>query len=111
MRWFIAIDGQECEDPGPIDGAIRQDLTDSTIGTFDVYRPITVAGICRGTNSSTPLTSGDHVLSLGVGSCVFSEEEVVLASADVVTGYNSVSRFIIEELPNQDDACDVITSP
>ena len=109
MRWYIAIDGEECQDPGPIDGAIRQDLSDSSVGTFDLYRPISVAGFCRGTNSSTPLSGGDHVISLGVGACAPTDDEE-LNMADVVIGYNSVSRVIIEEFPNQPEkGCDITT--
>ncbi len=109
-RWFIAIDGEECSSPGPIDGAIRQDLSDSSIGTFDLYRPISVAGICRGTNSSTPLVGGDHVISLGVGACAPTEDGDDIPTSDVVTGYNSVSRIIVEELPNQNEE-NCITPP
>ena len=29
MRWYISINGSECEDPGPIDAAIRADLLES----------------------------------------------------------------------------------
>lgn len=101
VRWYIAIDGEECADPGPVDGAIRQDLSDSGIGTFDLYRPMSIAGICRGTNSTTPLANGDHVISLGVGACEPADDGSLIPTSTVVTGYNSVSRFIIEELPNQ----------
>lgn len=87
--------------PGPIDGAIRQDLSDSQIGMFDLYRPMSVAGVCTGTNTTASLAEGDHVISLGVGPCDPTNADDVIASADVVTGYNSVSRIIVEELPNQ----------
>ena len=100
MRWFITIDGQECSDPGPIDIAIRQDLTDLDEEIrFDDYRPASVVGYCRG-NESGGFTAGTHTIGLSVGMCLNSDGEEFTTS-EVVTGYNSVSRFIIEEVPNQ----------
>ena len=100
MRWFITIDGQECSDPGPIDVALRQDLTNLNEDSwFDDYRPASVVGYCRG-NEAGGLSAGSHTIGLAVGGCLNAEDED-LTTSDVVTGYNSVSRFIIEEVPNQ----------
>lgn len=105
MRWFITIDGQECSDPGPIDIALRQDLTDLDEEMwFDDYRPASVVGYCRG-NDSGGFSAGSHTIGLSVGACLNTEDEDFTTS-DVMTGYNSVSRFIIEEVPNQNqDEC------
>ena len=106
MRWFITIDGQECTDPGPIDIALRQDLTDlDEEDWFDEYRPVSVVGYCRGSSGSGGFASGTHTIGLSVGACLETEGQEFTTS-DVITGYNSVSRFIVEELPNQNqDEC------
>ena len=96
MRWFITIDGEECSNPGPIDVAVRQDLSELGGDFFDEYRPASVVGYCRGSASSN-LTVGVHTIGLSVGACV----EGLLDTSQVMTGYNSVSRFIIEELPDE----------
>ena len=100
MRWFITINGQECLDPGPIDIAIRQDLTDLDEDIrFDDYRPASVVGYCRG-NEAGGFSAGSYTIGLSVGACSNSDNEEITTS-EVMTGYNSVSRFIIEEVPNQ----------
>lgn len=79
-------------------------LQDLTVGPlrvqFNHRRPGTVAGICRGVTSGQLLAPGEHEIGLMVGEC-----EGFLESYEVLTGYNSVSRFIIEEIPDQDAAC------
>ena len=101
MRWFITINGEECTDPGPIDVAIRQDLTDiNQDNWFDEYRPASIVGYCRNTTSSS-LSASPHVIGLSVGACVDTDAP----TSEVMTGYNSVSRFIIQELPDQGQEC------
>ena len=103
MRWYITINGEECVDPGPIDAAIRQDLAIGFLTVqFDLRRPGTVAGICRGTTEGNLMPSGTYTIGLTVSNC-----EAFVGSFDTLTGYNSVSRFIIEELPDR-DPCKVI---
>lgn len=100
MRWFITIDGKECSNPGPIDVAIRQDLSELGGNTlFEEYRPASVVGYCRGSASSN-LTVGAHTIGLSVGACADSAG-LDFTTSEVLTGYNSVSRFIIEELPDE----------
>ena len=105
MRWFVTVDGEECADPGPIDIAIRQDLTELDMeDQFDDFRPASVVGYCRG-NSLGGFSAGSHTIGLSVGACLNTDDEDFTTS-DVMTGYNSVSRFIIEEVPNQNqDEC------
>lgn len=99
MRWFITINDEECADPGPVDAAIWQDLTTGPLAQpFDLRRPGTVAGICRGGEAGW-LSPGEHTIGLSVGQCDGLE------SFSVLTGYNSVSRFIIEEIPDQAPDC------
>ena len=101
MRWFLTFDGEECIDPGPIDVALHQDLSDiNQASWFDEYRPASIVGFCRGTNSSS-LSTGSHTVSLSVGACAGLD----LSTSQVLTGYNSVSRFIIEEFPDEDQKC------
>lgn len=101
MRWYITLNGEECEDPGTIDAAIRQDLTDGGLTEqFDLHRPASVVGVCRGTPSSPSLPSGGYTIGLVAGECTG-----FFATYDVLTGYNSVSRFIVEEIPDQDPSC------
>jgi len=45
VRWFVTIDGRECASPGPIDGAVVQDLSLSFRG-YDIARPASIVGIC-----------------------------------------------------------------
>ena len=100
MRWFITIDDEECADPGPIDAAIFQDLSGPQSVQFDLRRPGTVAGICRGGEGGW-LSPGEHTIGLSVGQC----ETLLPVTYNVLTGYNSVSRFIIEEVPDQAPDC------
>ena len=104
MRWFITINGEECSDPGPIDVALRQDLTEiNQANWFDEYRPASVVGYCRSIPSGS-LSAGGHVIGLSVGACG-DTEGLDIATSEVMTGYNSVSRFIIEELPDENQQC------
>ena len=104
MRWFITIDGLECSDPGPIDAAIRQDISDldSEDDYFDLHRPASVVGICRGNVVNATIPAGEYEVGLEVGGCVTEEG---ISGSDTLTGYNSVSRFIIEEIPDQSTLC------
>lgn len=105
MRWFITVNGEECSDPGPIDVALRQDLSDvNQANWFDEYRPASVVGFCRGTSTGSKLSSGSHTIGLSVGACA-DAEVLDISTADVLTGYNSVSRFIIEEFPDENQQC------
>ena len=95
------VNGEECADPGPIDGSIRQDLTaDRFTVQFDTRRPSTITGICRGTGGGGGLEPGVHNIGLSVGECPNFVE-----THNVLTGYNSVSRFIIE-IPDKDPQCE-----
>ena len=100
MRWFVTINSEECSDPGPIDIALRQDLTEiDQADRFDEYRPASVVGFCRGSTSGS-FSAGTHTISLSVGPCKGSEG-LDFSTSDVLTGYNSVSRFIVEEFPDE----------
>ena len=102
MRWFLTIDGQECSNPEVIDAAIKQDLSPRT-QPFDTRRPAAVSGICYGpdgNNVNTPFIAGKHNVQLFVGPC-----DGTNATSPVMTGYNSLSRFILEEVPAPSSDC------
>lgn len=100
MRWEVTIAGANCSDPGTIDAAITQDLSDITT-PVDIRRPATVMGICRGVEGVEPgMPPGQYTVGLRVVPCAGGGGGMY----NVVTGYNSVSRFIVEEIPDQDEA-------
>jgi hypothetical protein len=70
MRWYITIDGAECGDPGPIDAAIRADLEESGTPQFDLRRPATISGICRGQSTEAIFSAGTHTFGLVASPCV-----------------------------------------
>lgn len=106
VRWYLTIDDEECSDPGPIDIALVQDL--SSIGEDFVYnltRPASVVGICHAAGGTT-VGTGLHTVELRVGPCEdVGEFGNVPDPSDSVTGLNSVSRFVIEEIPGSEAAC------
>lgn len=104
MRWYITIDDEECSYPGPIDVALVQDLTDISY-SYDLIRPASVFGICSQTGGM-PVDSGVHNVDLWVGLCDDAGEVGdVPGPSDTVTGLNSVSRFVIEEIPAEKGDC------
>lgn len=46
MRWYISIDGHECENPGPIDAAIRADLLESGSKLHFTYSHPSLVCVC-----------------------------------------------------------------
>ena len=106
MRWFVTLNGRECSDPGPIDAALVQDLTDiNPVRPNDLRRPTSIMGICRGFGGERT-RRGNYNVELMVGACQGGEgnNQVVPDPSSTVTGYNSVSRFIVEEIPDQSDS-------
>lgn len=108
MRWFLTLNGQECADPGPIDIALAQNFPGTTI-TYDLTRPASIVGICRGIEGGALLAPlGDYSVELMVGPCARTDMgngAVVPEPAHTTTGYNSVSRFVVEEIPDSRHDC------
>ena len=109
MRWYLTIDNMECSDPGPIDAAYVQDLSDTVISAENnLHRPTTVAGICNQAGGA-PLEAGDRLVELHVGLCQDTQGTgTVPEPSSTITGYNSVSRIVIEEIPaipDSESAC------
>ena len=103
MRWYITIDGEECLNPGPIDVALVQDLTGFPY-TYDLFRPASVFGICH--PGRVQLGTGEHIVELHVDYCEdVSGMTIPPNPSDTITGLNSVSRIVIEEIPQERGSC------
>ncbi|XP_077995959.1 collagen triple helix repeat-containing protein 1-like [Glandiceps talaboti] len=81
-RWYFTFDGSECNNPLPIDYALH------THNSHNMHFGSSVEGFCFG----IPAGRVDVEFRMTTG-CQG------LASADVYTGWSSVSRIIIEEVP------------
>jgi len=81
-RWFITFNGAECSGPLPIDAVnyIRQ-------GGQDNHRPGAIEGYCEN------IHKGTIRVGINIGNCAG------YGNVDGYTGWNSVSRLIIEEVP------------
>lgn len=103
MRWYITIDDTECRNPGPVDAAVQQALGIPEDRVFDLRRPAAISGICYGprNDSDTTFTAATHNVKLLVGPC----EGTNAVTYTVSTGYNSISRFIIEEIAEPASDC------
>ncbi|XP_035693974.1 collagen triple helix repeat-containing protein 1-like [Branchiostoma floridae] len=84
MRWFFTVNGEECNNPAPIDGVVY------TTGV-NVHRVSTIDGLCYN------LPTGPLTVTLNVGTCADGH-----AGGDAYTGWNSYSRVILEELDMAD---------
>ena len=81
-RWFITFNGAECSGPLPIDAAlwIRNRNTDD-------HRHGAIEGYCDN------IRKGNIRVGINIGNCPG------YGNSDGYTGYKSVSRLIIEEVP------------
>eukprot|EP00118_Oscarella_pearsei_P025455 m.308217 g.308217 ORF g.308217 m.308217 type:complete len:223 (+) comp43578_c0_seq1:165-833(+) len=84
-RWFITFNGAECSGPLPIDGVIHVD--DRKSNHLNFHEPHQIEGICEN------IPAGVVRVALKVGNCEH------YGTVDRYTGWNSVSRIIIEEYP------------
>lgn len=103
MRWYLTVDGEECADPGPIEAALAQNLQGEA---YILRRPASIVGICRSVGMEMLFERGEHSVELRVGPC-----ESVIDGLDApprsgaTTGFDSVSRFIVEEIPDSRSDC------
>ncbi len=88
MRWYFTIDGQECSDPGPIDMVLFQ------TGNYHIVRTSQVTGVCREAGGSV-LGAGAKRIQFQLMECPGFRGLVY----DAYTGWNSLSKVIIEEVP------------
>ncbi|XP_070558711.1 collagen triple helix repeat-containing protein 1-like [Ptychodera flava] len=80
-RWYFTFDGAECSDPFPIDTVLH------VHDNYNMYFGTSVEGLCFG------IGAGRVDVEFRVATGCYSNNE-----ADVYTGWQSVSRIIIEEV-------------
>ena len=80
-RWFITFNGAECSGPMPIDAVLWRSKTE------DTHMPGAIDGSCDN------IHKGKIRVGINIGNCPG------FGHSDGHTGWNSVSRLIIEEVP------------
>ena len=83
-RWYITINGNECLSPAPIDAIIHANRQ-----AINLHRPGTLDGFCNN------IPAGRVTVGLSVGKCNGYPDV-----GNAYTCWNSVCRFIIEEVPS-----------
>ncbi|CAH3188914.1 unnamed protein product, partial [Porites lobata] len=81
-RWFITFNGAECSGPLPIDAVLWIRNKDE-----DNHRPGFIEGYCNN------IHKGKIRVGINIGNCAG------YGNSNGYTGWNSVSRLIIEEVP------------
>ncbi|KAM4569020.1 collagen triple helix repeat-containing protein 1-like isoform 3-T3 [Fundulus diaphanus] len=88
QRWYFTFNGAECTGPLPVESIIYLDQGSPELNsTINIHRTSSVEGLCEG------IKAGLVDVALWVGTCSDYPR------GDASTGWNSVSRIIIEELP------------
>ncbi|XP_061805352.1 collagen triple helix repeat-containing protein 1-like isoform X1 [Nerophis lumbriciformis] len=88
QRWYFTFNGAECMAPLPIESIIYLDQGSPELNsTINIHRTSSVEGLCEG------VKAGLVDVAVWVGTCADYPR------GDASTGWNSVSRVIIEELP------------
>ncbi|XP_068710934.1 collagen triple helix repeat-containing protein 1-like isoform X2 [Montipora foliosa] len=82
-RWYFTFDGAECSAPLPIDGIVYL----GSVKSLDPFRVRHIEGHCNS------IHKGKVRVGFSVGNCHGYGE------ADAFTGWNSVSRIFVEEVP------------
>ncbi|XP_077996809.1 collagen triple helix repeat-containing protein 1-like [Glandiceps talaboti] len=83
MRWYFTFNGAECTGPQKIEGVVYM----ANFNGADLHRYRKVQGYC------TNLAKGEYNIQINIGTCSG------YGSYDGYSGWNSVSRVIIEEVP------------
>jgi len=83
-RWFFTFNGAECRGPLPIDAV---ELYNNDARNRNHHQHHTIQGFC------TSISKGKIRVGINVGNCRG------LGNADAWTGWNSVTRIIVEEFP------------
>ena len=83
-RWYFTFNGAECSAPLPIDGIV---YLGSSGKTLNPHRVRQIEGYCNN------IHKGKVRVGFWVGNCAR------YGNANAYTGYNSVSRIFIEEVP------------
>ncbi|XP_068673933.1 collagen triple helix repeat-containing protein 1-like isoform X2 [Montipora foliosa] len=82
-RWFITFNGAECSGPMPVDVV---QWIQKGVG-HDEHRPLSIEGYCEN------IHKGKIRVGINIGNCNG------YGNSDGHTGWNSVSRLMIEEVP------------
>jgi len=86
-RWYFTFNSAECSAPAAIDGVVYMLYGTGGKYTQDLHRPRYIEGVCE------KLRKGTVRVGFWVGNCAG------YGSADAYTGWNSVSRIYVEEIP------------
>ena len=84
-RWYFTINGAECSAPAAIDGVVYMENGHKT--KLNLHRVRQIEGVCEKVHKGTVR------VGFWVGKCAG------YGSADAYTGWNSVSRIYVEEVP------------
>ena len=84
-RWYFTFNGAECSAPQVVDGVVY--MVQGTSGSNDLHRVRQIEGVCE------RIPKGTVRVGFSVGNCVG------YGTADAYTGWNSVSRIYVEEVP------------
>lgn len=84
-RWYFTLNGAECSAPAAIDGVVY--MVHGSGGKKNLHRPRHIEGVCE------KVHKGVVRVGFWVGNCKG------FGSADAYTGWNSVSRIYVEEVP------------
>ena len=84
-RWYFTLNGSECSTPAPIDGIVY--MVYGSGAKKNLHRVRHIEGVCE------KIHKGTVRVGFWVGNCAGHK------SADAYTGWNSVSRIYVEEVP------------
>ena len=84
-RWYFTFNGDECSSPAAIDGVVYMLHGDG--GKKDLHRVRHIEGVCGNVHK------GFVNVGFWVGNCNG------YSTIDAYTGWNSVSRIFVEEIP------------
>ena len=85
-RWYFTFNGAECSAPAAIDGVVY--MAQGTGNRYkNLHRPRHIEGVCE------KLRKGIVRVGFWIGNCAG------YGSANGETGWNSVSRIYLEEIP------------
>jgi len=86
-RWYFTVNGAECSAPAAIDGVVY--MRQGTSWKKNLHRVRQIEGVCE------KVKQGTVRVGFWVGKCAGRG----LNLGDAYTGWNSVSRIYVEEIP------------
>ena len=86
-RWFFTFNGAECKGPSAIDGLAHIYRNSGKTDT-NIHKTTYIGGYCQ------RIPAGTVRVGINVGDCVGKK-----SGSDAYTGWNSVTRIMIEEVP------------